>query len=97
LRRFLMKAFVTYEREGELVSFVLGPADGPPVAIVTEPGQYIAEVNAPRSLVRLIQDGEADEEKVVKELSAYRVDVKTEAKLVRQRTVARRGRKPKAG
>lgn len=33
-----MKEYVTYERGGELVSFILGPADGPPVAIVTEPG-----------------------------------------------------------
>jgi hypothetical protein len=80
-----MKAYVTYERGGELVSFILGPADGPPVAIVTEPGQYVAEVDAPRSLVKLIHDGEADEEKVIKELSAYRVDVKTEARLVRKR------------
>jgi hypothetical protein len=42
-------------------------------------------VDAPRSLVKLIHDGEADEEKVIKELSAYRVDVKTEARLVRRR------------
>jgi hypothetical protein len=39
LRRFLMKAFVTYEHDGELVSLIVGPADGPPIAIVTEPGQ----------------------------------------------------------
>ena len=80
-----MKAFVTYESDGQLVSFILGPADGPPVAIVAEPGQYVAEVDAPRSLVRLVHDGEAEEEKVIKELNAYRVDVKTEAKLVRRR------------
>jgi hypothetical protein len=80
-----MKAYVTYERDGELGGFILGPADGPPVAIVTEPGQYVAEVDAPRRLVELIRDGEADEEKVIKELSAYRLDVKTEAKLVRKR------------
>jgi hypothetical protein len=48
-------------------------------------GQYVAELDAPRSLVKLIHDGEADEEKVIKELSAYRVDVKTEARLVRRR------------
>ena len=80
-----MKAFVTYEHGGELVSFILGPADGPPVAIVTEPGQNVAEVNAPRGLVRLVRDGEADEEKAIKALSAYRVEAKTEAKLVRKR------------
>jgi hypothetical protein len=80
-----MKAFVTYERDGELVGLILGPADGPPVAIATEPGQYVVEVDAPRSLVRLMRDGEADEEKVLKELNSYRVDVKTEAKLVRKR------------
>jgi hypothetical protein len=45
----------------------------------------VTEVDAPRNLVRLIRDGEADEENVIKELSAYRVDVKTEAKLVRKR------------
>jgi hypothetical protein len=80
-----MKAFVTYERGGELVSVILGPADGPPVANVTEPGQNVAEVNAPRSLVQLFRDGEADEEKALKALSAYRVEAKTEAKLVRKR------------
>ena len=80
-----MKAFVTYERDGELVSFILGPADGPPVAIVTEPGQYVAEVDAPRSLVQLIRDDEVDEEKVIKALGEYRVEAKTEAKLVRKR------------
>lgn len=79
-----MKAFVTYEHGGELVSFILGPADGPPVAIVTEPGQNVAEVNAPRGLVQLFR-GEADEEKAIKALSAYRVEAKTEAKLVRKR------------
>ena len=80
-----MKAFVTYERDGELVSFILGPADGPPIAIVTEPGQYVAEVEAPKSLAQLIRNGETDEEKVIKELNAYRVDIKTEVKLVRKR------------
>ena len=80
-----MKAFVTYERDGELVGLILGPADGPPVATVTEPGQYVAEVEAPRSLVELIRDGGADEEKIMKELNSYRVDIKTEAKLVRRR------------
>jgi CTP:molybdopterin cytidylyltransferase MocA len=85
LRRFLMKAYVTHERDGEIVSFILGPADGPPIAIAPEPGQYLAEVDAPRRLVQLFRDGEADEEKVIKELSAYRLDVKTEAKLVRRR------------
>ncbi len=85
-----MKAFVTYESDGQLVSFILGPANGPPVAIVTEPGQYVAEVDAPKSLVQLIRDGEADEEKVLRELSAYRVDVKTQAKLVRKRRQPRK-------
>ena len=80
-----MKAYVTYERDGELVSFIVGPADGPPVAIATEPGQYVAEVDAPRSLVQLIRDGEADEEKVIKALSEYRVEAKTDAKLVRKK------------
>ena len=79
-----MKAYVIYERDGELVSLILGPADGPPIATVSEPGQYVAEVDAPRRLVQLIRDGEADEEKVIKELGAYRVDVKTEVKLVRK-------------
>jgi len=80
-----MKAYVTHERDGELVSLIVGPADGPPVAIASEPGQYVSEVDAPRRLVQLIQADDADEEKILKELSAYRVEVKTDAKLVRKR------------
>jgi hypothetical protein len=80
-----MKAYVTYERGGEVVGLILAPADGPPVATVTEPGQYVAVVDAPRSLIQLIHDGDADEEKIIKELSSYRVDHKTEARLVRKR------------
>jgi hypothetical protein len=80
-----MKAFVTHERDGELISLIIGPADGPPAVGAVEPGQYIAELDAPKRLAQLIRNGKVDEEKVVKELKAYRVDVKTEAKLVRKR------------
>lgn len=80
-----MKTYVTYEHDGEIVSLILGPADGPPVAIVTEPGQYVVEVEAPKSLVQLIRGDEADEEKVLKALSEYRVESMAEAKLVRKK------------
>jgi hypothetical protein len=46
--------------------------------------------DAPRSLVHLLRDGEADEEKVIKALSAYRVEAKTEAKLVRKRSTGKK-------
>ena len=80
-----MKAFVTYERDGELLSLIVGPADGPPAVPVVEPGLHGVELDAPKTLAQLIRNDEGDEEKVVKALSAYRVDVKTEAKLVRTR------------
>jgi hypothetical protein len=79
-----MKAFVTYERDGELVSFIVGPSDGPPAAPIVEPGLHGVELDAPKTLAQLIRNDEGDEEKVIKALSAYRVDVKTEAKLVRK-------------
>jgi hypothetical protein len=81
-----MKAFVTYEHDGQLVGLIVGPEDGPPVAIVTQPGQYVAELDMPKSLAELMRNGETDEEKIIKEVNAYRVEVKTEAKLVRKRS-----------
>jgi hypothetical protein len=52
--------------------------------------KFLHPQDAPRSLVHLLRDGEADEEKVIKALSAYRVEAKTEAKLVRKRSTGKK-------
>jgi len=80
-----MKAFVTHDRDGALLSLIVGPSDGPPAAITTEPGLHVAELDAPKRLVELFRDQEPDEEKILDVLKEYKVDFKTDAKLVRRK------------
>jgi hypothetical protein len=80
-----MHIVVTHDRDGNIVSLTICPPDGPPVAGVVDVGQYVTELDVPEDALDFIrQEGENDEERIIKALAEFRVDLKTEGKLVRK-------------
>jgi hypothetical protein len=75
-----MKAIALHDRHGAIVALTDIPADAPPASIAPGPGQALTEVELPEELTRL-----ETEELVVEALRNFRLETKTEVKLVRRR------------
>jgi hypothetical protein len=80
-----MHIVITHDRDGNIARLIICPPDGPPVAGIVDVGQYVTELEVPEDTFDFMrQEGDKDEERIIQALKAFRVDVKTEAKLVRK-------------
>jgi hypothetical protein len=73
------RARALHDKHGVIVALTNVPADAPPASIAPGPGQTVSEVELPAELTRL-----ETEEQVIEALRQFRVEAKTEAKLVRK-------------
>jgi len=81
-RRNAMKILAIHDAHGNITASVVLPENAPPGAVAAEPGQMMTEVEAEVRIDPL--DGE-NYQRLIEVIQNFRVDVKTEAKLVRKR------------
>jgi cytochrome c1 len=66
-----MKSLAIHDHEGNIAALFTGPADGPPATVVTEPGQFVTEVDVAESAIDI---AELDtEERAEEVLAQYRI------------------------
>ena len=74
-----MRAFVAHDRNGNIAGLAICPPDAPPLFPTPGPGQFVTEVDLPEDALDL-----ESEERTIETLKNFRVEVKTEARLVRK-------------
>jgi hypothetical protein len=77
-----MRALAAHSSNGEILTLVIAPPDGPPVAGISGADQLISEIEIPDEIVNLIRE-RGDELQILETLKAHRVDLSGEARLVR--------------
>jgi hypothetical protein len=78
-----MRCIVVHDKRGNVVSLATTDPDSPPVSLALGPGELVAEVDVPDDL--LDTEGLEHDERVAEALRAFRVEARTDAKLVRRR------------
>jgi hypothetical protein len=73
------RARALHDEHGVIVALTDVPAGAPPASIAPGPGQTVSEVELPVELTRI-----KTEEQAVEALRQFRVEAKTEAKIVRR-------------
>jgi hypothetical protein len=74
-----MRAFVVHDRKGNIAGLAVCPREGPPLYPTPEPTQIVTEVEFPDDAIDF-----NDEIRAIETLREFRVELKTEAKLVRK-------------
>ena len=78
-----MKILAIHDAKGNIAASIVLPANAPPGAVAVDPGQVMTEVEV-RELKIDPLDGQ-NYQRLVEVIQNFRVEVKTEAKLVRKR------------
>jgi len=76
-----MKILTVHDGRGNIDACVVQPPNAPPVAMSAAPGQVVSEVEARE--VRIDLDDPESLQRLVDVVRNFRVEVKTEARLVR--------------
>jgi hypothetical protein len=77
-----MKYLAIHDRQGNITALATRPADAPPATVVADPGTFVTEVEVAADVIDLA--GLENEQRVVEALQGFRIETKTEAKLVRK-------------
>jgi hypothetical protein len=77
-----MKYLANHDRQGNITALATRPADAPPVTVVTDAGQFVTEVEVADDLIDLV--GQESDERVVEAIQEFRIEAKTEARLVKK-------------
>jgi hypothetical protein len=79
-----MKIVAIHDTQGNFIASVVSPEeDSPPGALAAGPGEMMTEVEARE--VRIDPLDEKEYQQLIEVMKNFRVDVKTEAKLVKKR------------
>jgi len=74
-----MRAFVVHDKNGNIARLAICPPDGPALFPPAGPGEMVAEVELPDDAIDF-----DNEQRTVESLKKFRVEAKTEARLVRR-------------
>jgi hypothetical protein len=77
-----MKLLAIHDTQGHIARLLIRPPDAPPVAVATGPGQLATEIDAPD--VRVDPANPDSYQRLLEVLQHYRVESKTEGKLVKK-------------
>lgn len=77
-----MKLLAIHDVQGNIARLVVRPPKAPPAAVAAELGQLVTEVEAPE--ITIDPDDPKSYHRLVEVIEHFRVEVKTEGKLVRK-------------
>jgi hypothetical protein len=78
-----MRFTAVHDRHGNIAALTASPPDAPPATLVTDAaGELVTEVEVPEEIIDLTEP--ENEQRVVEVMQDFRVEVKTEGRLVRK-------------